>query len=79
MGGGEDLAERRSAQDERATGGVIDPEGEVGLPLSDPHELERPLQAGVLLEPGSHTAVVDARGAHRIVYPPSTAITCPVQ
>ena len=79
MGGGEDLSKRGPAQDEGAAGGVIDTESEVGLTFSDAHEGERTLQTGVLLEPRANPNIVYTGRAHRIVYPPSIAITCPVQ
>ena len=75
MGGGEDLSKRGPAQDEGAAGGVIDTESEVGLTFSDAHEGERTLQIGVLLEPRANANIVYTGRAHRIVYPPSIAIT----
>ena len=83
--GGEDLAERRTAQHRRVPRGVVEAEGEVRLAFADAGEPKRRDRgrAGARRATASTQRPVDPAlrcfRAHRIVQPPSTVITWPVQ
>ena len=79
---GEDLAERRPAEHDRVSRGVVETVGQVRLALADAREAERRLELRHCRRSATASAgcaSMSARCAHRIVHPPSIVITCPVQ
>ena len=76
----EDLAERRPAEHDRVTGGIVEAVGQVRLALADAGEAERRLELRQTLgQPQREGLGFDSGLRHRIVHPPSIVITCPVQ